>query len=733
MAPSNQARRPAPRGSSPAPHKRRNRRSVFWRFRRLLFLFGLLAVAGLSGVGFVFAQVPLPPEEIQEQTTFVYDANGNVLAELHAGVDRETVPLDRVPKVLIDAVVAGEDRDFFTHNGIDTQAIMRATWADLRSRGAAQGGSTITQQYVKNVYVGRERSLWRKLKEAVLAVKLERKLDKDQILERYLNTIYLGRGAYGVQAASREWFDTDVAALDLREAAYLAGLIRAPEAADANRDPAEADRRRDLVLAAMVEEGYATPAEAAEAKREPVVAYIEPREENRKSKVYGTGTEYFVEYVRAYLSERYGDAAVFAGGLRVYTTIDLGMQDAAYRAVYGTLDREDDPAGALVAIDDRGAVKAMVGGKGFDRSKVNLAVGKEGGGSGRQPGSSFKPFVLAAVVSQGYSLESALDSPSRIILPGADSGADYKVTNYGGGAHGMVNLIDATRVSSNTVYAQLIDEIGPDAAVTMANRMGITTELPAVMSLTLGTGEVSVLDMADAYLTLATRGTRVEPLVVTKVTDSEGRVREENVPAREQVLSPEEADQVTFALRQVVEKGTGTSARFGKPVAGKTGTTQDNVDAWFVGYTPRLSVAVWMGYPDERKPMDRVHGREVTGGSFPAIIFRTFMKEVPADYVGQDFVRPRDFPGRILAGEKLEFGATTTTTTTVPEEETTTTTAVDPASTTTTAPPGSSTTTTAPPASTTTTTPPPTTTTTAPPPPPTSAPPVEAEGEPVGQ
>ena len=648
---------------------------MLWRFRRLFFLLGLLLVGLGAGAVYVVARVPLPPEEIPAQTTFVYAADGSVIAELHGGEDREAVSLDRVPRVLVDAVLAAEDRDFFSHPGIDLSAIARATWTDLRRGGAVQGGSTITQQYVKNVYVGTERTVWRKLREAVMAVKLERKLEKEEILERYLNTIYLGRGAHGVQAAARAYFGKDVAGLDLAEAAYLAGLIRAPEAADATRDPTSADARRDGVLGLMEDAGFIEPSARRDASAAPVAELpsFKPRPSTREVTVAGCecGLEYFIEHVRQELSVRYGDAAVFGGGLRVTTTVDIGMQRAAYDAVYGVLDRPDDPAAALVALDESGHVRAMVGGRDWSSSKVNFALGKAGGGTGRQAGSAFKPFVLAEAVKQGFSVESAFESPSRVVLPRADSGKDYPVTNYGRASHGRINLIDATRLSSNTVYAQLIQEVGPENVAVLARRMGITSDVLPVVSTALGTSEVSVLDMADAYLTLATRGEHVQPLAVSRVTTARGTVLDDFTARRERVLDPDEADVVTFALRQVVDRGTGTGARFGRAAAGKTGTTQDYGDAWFVGYTPRLVAAVWLGYPESRRPMDAVHGLQVTGGSLPADIWRRFMVAASRSGDMGRFVTPSSFPGQVLNG-RIRFGeGAITATTTEPPPSTT--------------------------------------------------------------
>ncbi len=680
---------------------------MLWRFRRVLFMAALLVVFGLAGVGYVLANVPLPDAEIPVETTFLLDASGNKLAELSAGENRVSVSLEQISPNLTNAVLAAEDRDFFVHAGIDLSAVARATWADVRGR-PLQGGSTITQQYVKYTYVGNERTIVRKLREATLAIKLERELDKEEILERYLNAVYFGRGAYGAQAASRSYFGKDVSLLEIPEAAYLAGLIRAPEAADASRDSLTADRRRNNVLAAMEAEGHVTAEQRAVMEAVPVAEMrgFRPRDSVVKDRIVGgdVGTQHFVDYVRAELLERYGDTRLYGGGLRVRTTLNPRLQRAAYDAVYGTLDREGDPAGALVAIDAAGHVKAMVGGKGLSPdaeqspfAKVNFALGAEGGGSGRQPGSSFKPFVLAEAVSEGYSVESAFDSPSEVVFPGANAGKDYVVRNYDEAAYGQQNLIEATKVSSNTVYAQLADQLGIDQVADMAKRLGIRSEIPpGMLSVALGSVEVSVLEMADAYLTFATRGVQVDPLVITEVTDADGRVLEEFSAARERVLEPEQADVVNHVLQGVIESGTGTRAAIGRPMAGKTGTTQGNGDAWFSGYTPGLATAVWMGYPEgQARAMSNVHGVEVTGGTFPADIFRQFMStalEVDPDAFGGNFVEPVDLGGKVFSGGRRGTGVEDPTATT----ETTLTTEASPstATTTTAAPPSSSTSTT---------------------------------------
>ncbi|MEY2468201.1 MAG: penicillin-binding protein, partial [Actinomycetota bacterium] len=483
-----------------------------WRYRRILFLFGLLAFTAVAGVLFVLSRVPLPDAVPPAQTTFLYAADGSRLATLTGRENRISVPLKDVPRVVRRAVLATEDRHFYEHNGVDPIGLARATVNDLRG-GRLQGGSTITQQYVKNTYVGRERTVWRKLKEAVLAVKLERELDKDELLERYLNTVYFGRGAYGVQAASQAWFGKDVGQLGLREAAYLAGLIRAPTSADVVKDPVTAEARRHRTLQSMVKTRDITTDDQKEVEAQPLASYVVTANHAAPKVVAAeAGTEYVVDYVRRLLVRDYGEQATFGGGLRVTTNIDIGAQRAAYTAVYGILNRASDPSGALVAVDKDGKVRALVGGRNFDVSNVNLAVGREGGGRGRQPGSTFKPFLLAEIVREGYTLESSFPAPPELVLPKADAGKDWHVNNYEGESFGgNLNLIEATRNSVNTVFAQAEIAIGPEKLMKEARDLGITAPLRPVASLVLGTVEVSPLDVASAYSTLARGGERVTP------------------------------------------------------------------------------------------------------------------------------------------------------------------------------------------------------------------------------
>ena len=663
------ADRPLPPGMKRTRRGRLRKRSLTWRFRRVVLLVGLMAIVTVSGGAYVVWESTTLPEKDPPllQTSFICASDvaencneDNSIAQLSGGVDRVTVTYDQIPAIMVWALISAEDKDFFKHDGIDPVGIGRALYTNVQNDTVQQGGSTITQQYVKNVYLTNEVTLERKLKEAVLAIKLDQELKKQEILERYLNTIYFGRGAYGIEAASRAYFGKHVEELRLPEASYLASIIRFPEGTDANRpleDPLRekqlnlATSRRSQVLDTMLTEGYIT-----QQAHDDVDAmgwdYVVPRPATAAN--YGKvarpelGTEYFIDYVRHWLvtSGNYTDAEIYGGGLRIYTTLDFEAQAAAYDAILSTLDRPDDPSSSIVALDDQGRVKAMVGGFDHAASQVNLAVGQEGGGSGREPGSSFKPLVLAEYIKQGRSLGTVYDAPAQldITLPG---GERWKPGNYGDAAQGLLNVVDATRFSSNTAYVQMMQEIGPEPVVELSHAMGITADLPAVPSLVLGTGGVSVLDMASAYSTFANSGEHVAPTVVTKVTNARGEILWEAPFERTRVLDETVAQSVNWVLNQVVESGTGTAARFGQPVAGKTGTTDEYKDAWFVGYTCKLTAAVWVGYPNpdangDPRYMKNVHGISVAGGTLPTQIFQKFMSRAAAGLESCAFPRPAD-------------------------------------------------------------------------------------------
>jgi penicillin-binding protein 1A len=668
-----------------------------WRARKVLFVFALLIFFAIAGAAFLLSRVSLPPAAPQAQTTFLYDAKGKQLAALDAGENRVLVSLHQVPQVAVDAILSTEDHDYYKHGAVDPLGIIRATISDIRGHGNLQGASTITQQYVKTVYLGSKRTFSRKLTEAFLAIKLQRQLSKDQILERYLNTIYFGRGAYGIQAASQAYFGEDVSKLGLPEASFLAGLIRSPETDDPYRGYAPtATARRLLTLKAMVRDHKISEAQLQEVELVPITTTVRPPGATALQVTDSEhGTQYFVDDVRAQLIRHYGQDRVLSGGLRVTTTLDSTMQDQAWEAIYGgatglqPYQANPEPAGAGVAIDDKGQVKALVGGKDYNQSQVDLALGADGGGTGRQPGSTFKPFLLAETLKEGYTVQSKFPGPPKIVVKaGGAGGKDYEVDNFNDENAGEnVSLIDATADSVNTVYAQLEMAIGPQHLVDMATQLGINpTEVAPNASLVLGTAQVSVLEMAAAYNTFADGGTYISPRIITKVTTADGTVLPWADPAPRQVLTKAQADVVTYCLQQVVLRGTGTAAGIPRQaIAGKTGTTTNYTDAWFIGYTPHLTAAVWIGYPSGSRPMVNglVRGIQpgVAGGSIPAQIFSRFMSHAVDDgaYRGS-FDTVRQLTGNIVPvptdiGYPVGTGATTTvpaTTTTIAGATTTT-------------------------------------------------------------
>ena len=628
MATRSSSRHSTTRSNAPS----RSSRAFGWR--RVLFVLLLLFVVSIGAGVRLLAALPIPEPAGEDETTIVFDRNGTPIAHLHSEQNRIPVSLEEVAPVLIDAVVASEDRDFFRHPGVDPVAIGRAAWIDIRQQGELQGGSTITQQYVKNAFLDADRTLMRKLREAVLAIKIERELSKAEILERYLNVIYLGRGAYGVEAASQVWFGRSASDLDITHAAYLAALIRAPELADVSRpDQVELARERtDGVLLAMFDEGYITADELARARAVNIERITLPRVANSSVQVLveDAGLEHAVEAMRQELVREYGAAMVFAGGLRVTTTIDLAAQQHSFEVASEVTKQEGAPEVAIVVLDDQGHIRAIVGGSDFEESQVNLATGTAGGGGGRQPGSVAKTVATIAALEQGFALTSALDSPAEVIVASADGGEDWTVSNADGLDRGSVTLAEALEVSSNTAFASLSASIDLSELVDLSARMGVEAELRPFPSLVLGAQEVSVLDMAAAYSSIAARGELLEPTMLLEVTDTAGTFTDRTSPARRAVFSSDIADAVTEVLVDAVEQGTGGAARVdGVPIAGKTGTSQEYRDAWFVGFSPRFTAAVWLGHPTDGRPMTDTLGLPaITGGTIPAALFSQVVTEL---------------------------------------------------------------------------------------------------------
>jgi len=586
------------------------------------------------------APVDLRNERTLAVRTTIVASDGTFLARLFEQ-NRVLVDADEIPAVLEQAVLAAEDSRFYEHPGYDLRSIARAAIVNLDKGEVTQGGSTITQQYVKNTFFREApRTFKRKARELRLAIEIERRYTKEEILDRYLNTVYLGQGAYGVKVAAKIYFGRGLSTMTIPEAALLAGVIKAPSFYDPREHPKRARERRNFVIGRMLAINQIDAAQAAKARRAPLgVTPDPPRTRTRQP--------YFVEAVKREIMKdrRFGGTEIararnlYKGGLRIETTLEPGLQAAAERAIENNLDLPGDPEASLVAIrPSTGAIVAMVGGRDWNASQVNLALGKEGGGSGRQPGSSFKPIVAATALEQGISLETRFAAgPANFLL--AD-GSTWTVHNSEGTAGGFLPLGEATVRSVNGVYARLALQLGPGSIVNQARLMGVRSKLPAYPSIALGSAQVSVLDMATAYATLANDGTAIEPTTIKQVTAGNGEIIKPNQEIVPEAVSPGNAYLLTKVLEQVIERGTGQAANIGRPAAGKTGTTNDYNDAWFAGYTPDLAVAVWVGYRYPR-PMTNVHGIRVSGGTFPAQIWRDFMLEAHRNLPVRRFKLPQ--------------------------------------------------------------------------------------------
>ncbi len=613
-------------------------------------------VAGAVAAG-TLLNAPLPVGELPEKRPMisavpstVYDAAGRQIG-LFRGFDQtvEITP-DQIPQVLKDAVVAIEDKRFWQHDGVDYEGIVRAARVNLEVGGIAQGGSTLTQQYVKNVYLSNERTIERKLEEALLATELEKTMSKEEILFGYLTTSYFGSGAYGIGAAAEIYFGKPVSELDISEAATLAGVVKAPTSTSPYVDRDAADQRRRLVLQAMYDQGYIS---AADYEREAArrlwsqedpgspdgpVTLLVPRQ--KKGAIH---YPFFVDYVEAELLERLGPDPVYQGGLRIETSIVPEYQEAAESAVARRLGNTEYPIEmALASVDPAtGHVVAMVGGRDYEFSQVNLATG---GSTGFQPGSSFKPIVLATAFVLGLNPDTAYPAPGQWIVPGC-TGDQCTISNYDYRNYGRLTLREAMRASVNTVFAQLVLDVGLADTVELARRLGLETYDPDGVygpSLALGAVETSPLAMASAYGTFANRGVRVAPTGILRVIDADGNVLIDNrARSGERVLDTAVADNITDVLVDVIADGTGQRAQIGRPAAGKTGTAQAYRAAWFAGYTPDLATAVWMGHADRLAPLRGVNGvGRVTGGSHPAVAWADFMAAAHEGLEVSEFPEP---------------------------------------------------------------------------------------------
>jgi penicillin-binding protein 1A len=656
----------------------------------------------------LFIASPLAPdiddfEELPE-TTKVLAADGAVLAELDKAQRRVPVELDALPDHVTRAVLAAEDEEFYEHSGINPEAVFRAF---IRTAtGDTQGGSTITQQLAKINYTAGERTVFRKLKEVLFASKLEKKYSKDRLLQRYLNQVYFGEQAYGIEAAAQTYFGVSAKDLTPSQAAMLAGKIRSPSVLDPRKKPEQVRVRRDQVLNNMHEEGWLDDDELEAAKAEEI-QLVPPRTEVPQVKA-----PHFVEYVKreaATLDALGGSPEtrsnrLFTGGYTIETTLDTKTFDATVGSVQGKLGLPEDPVTAVATVvPGDGAIRNLFGGLDFASTQFDMSSLGD-----RQTGSSIKPFVYLAALREGIDPRSTFDGTSGRVI---ECYRKDPVQNYAGeDAGGQIDVDEAMVKSVNVVFVDLGCQVGAAEVEKAALDAGLPEDASPKNKggYFLGGMDkgVNALEMASAYATFAARGVYAKPYAIAKITNADGEVVYEARKETREVYRPEEVGVLNNPLQAVVARGTGTAAKIGRPVAGKTGTAQENRDAWFAGYTPQLSTAVWVGYPDATKPMTRVHGRAVTGGSFPAQIFADAMRTA---HEGMPVERLYT-----ASPDDLDLERKTPTTVAPPSTDTTTSTTSSsvPEETTTTAPPEESTTTTARRSTTTTTTAPPETTTT---------------------
>jgi penicillin-binding protein 1A len=702
---------------------------LFWKIVKTIFSSLFLAIVAFVGApaafavtalaGLIFlplpATIPIPRPNPTILPTVIYDRYGHQIAVLQQYDRNVPVTEAQIPQVLKEAVVADEDRNFYHHGGVDVRGTLRALWSDIRHSGPLQGGSTITQQYVKLAFTDQKRTLVRKVREAILASQLDRQASKDEILYRYLTVVYFGDGNYGVGAAAENYFHVPVSALNASQAATLAGLIPAPSARAPREHLAAAESARKLVLGKMHQQGYLTTAQYNVALAQTLALTTGGRLPPKSTVVYpfqSAPTVYpdFVNYVTAWLLQHYPPSEVYGGGLRVQTTLDPAIQADAYAAVRSTLSGTSDPLEmALAAVEPRtGFVPALVGGRDFGSgpyAEDNFALGGcdpqpsqtanvqvaatcwsgqtiTGGLRGRQPGSAWKPFVLATAFEQGIQPSATYFAPGVYQIPGCQVPAGQPASacqvhnDDPGTILGNVPLSLATWDSTNTVYAQLAPQVGCNNVATTAKKMGISSAYYSTppfyycQSYALGELDVSPLEMASAYGVFANHGQRAQPTPILEIVNSSGKVLVNNIkplPATTTALPANVADNVTNVLQGVITSGTGTAAALGRPAAGKTGTASNYTNAWFVGYTPTLSAAVWMGNAaSQSTPMGTVKGvYPVFGGTWPAITWQAFMSQALAGVP----VTPFTQPAPLVTPQQAPALAAPSTTTTLPPIE----------------------------------------------------------------
>ncbi|MCD6319781.1 MAG: PBP1A family penicillin-binding protein [Candidatus Desulfofervidaceae bacterium] len=614
---------------------------------RILRYFGIFVLtcilAMVLWIGYLFFTLP-KIKHLEDYrpalVTTVYADDGEILGEFFVQ-RRYFVPLDKIPTYLVKAFIAAEDERFYEHKGLDWLSMIRAAIKDIRARAIVQGGSTITQQTVKSLLLSPKRTFSRKMREIILAYQLEKNLTKEEILTIYLNQIYFGHGAYGVEAAARVYFGKHVWELNLAEAAMLAGLPKGPAYYSPYRNMQRAKTRQQYVLNRMVTCGYITPAEAEQAFNTPLILnslnYKHP------------ACAYFLEYVRQSLLKKYGYDLFYKGGLSIYTPANIALYQAAQQALLRGIAEikarhpeqtdEDKIEGALLCLETHsGFIKVMLGGRDFEVSKFNRVIQAR-----RQPGSAFKPIIYAAALDKGYTPASTVyDYPFIYINRTPQKQTVWKPHNYEGRFYGQISLRDALVHSRNAVTVRLLRNIGVKYVIDYARRLGISSPLTPDLSLALGSSGVSLLELTTAYSVFANQGQYIKPLAVIKIVDPRGNILEENTPEQQPAIGADTAYLMTNILEDVVKRGTGRRVRaLKRPAAGKTGTTNNYTDAWFIGYTPNFVTGVWVGY-DDMKSL----GKHETGGRAAAPIWLYFMQVAEKSLPVRPFSIP---PGVVFA------------------------------------------------------------------------------------
>lgn len=615
-------------------HRVRTKKKGPFRSIRVMAALVLVIIAGLM-FGYIFAAYQSLPEVGNNMrpavSSQVFDSQGKLITTLHSDQNRLPIDINKVPKNLQNAFIAAEDNRFYDHIGVDPIGILRAVVTNLTNRGIAQGGSTITQQLAKNAFLSQDQTLKRKIQEAILALELERKYSKKEILEMYMNQIYFGRGAYGIQTAAHTYFGKDVGDLTLAECAMIAGLPKSPNYYSSSVN--EATARKNVVVGQMEKYGYITPSQAEEAKK----SSLDIKQKSTSNTP--DETAYFIDYVTQEIAQKYGDDALYKDGLKIYTTLDTDKQHAAVQAMRHLPETHTDdqgltqPQGAIISIDPKtGHILAMVGGRGQDSfNRASMAV--------RQPGSAFKPFVYMTAMEHDM-------TPDTIMEDKKVEYGGWSPHNADNSYQGRMPLWKALALSVNTVAVQLADKVGPSNVIANAKKLGITTLVEDgspnddnLASAALGglTKGVTPLEMAAAYGAFANKGVYIKPTAIVKILDRNGNVLEDNSSdvQKTQVMSEKTAYEMTSMLEGVIARGTGTAASIGRPAAGKTGTTDDNHDAWFIGYTPDIVTAVWVGDDTGSQSLG-----EIYGGTVPAQIWHDYMASAVSGTSADDFDVP---------------------------------------------------------------------------------------------